>query len=317
MRAEGRPPGSHFGSKVCLSFSIWEKLGQSCPSVAAQQQRRISNEYFLTYFNKFNPKKKYIMVKVCFFLMMVVWAPVMGAMGVNNELIREAQEGAGDEGGNGSSTSNARGPYYTRLTALVAQVCPAQSGTHVWVQNPLPDATGGGPDTMLSSPTNPVQGPHVGSSSQSSTVSQAGNTSQTFFHHYRSLPRDFPTGDRTAQWGRFVEDHHAAWLWGLTYNGYTLYQWVQYFGRYSLWEWSTLCSRDEAQGQMWNDCEWYEYFQQHFESWSSLVWCLCFMHITPNVARRMISNQYFRENRRGHSDDSRGPEGGSSSSSCF
>ena len=151
-----------------------------------------------------------------------------------------------------------------------------------------------------------------------SASSQAGNTSQSFYYHYRSLPNDFPSGDRTSYWGRFVEDNHAVWLWGLRYQGYTIYQWVQYFAQYSLWEWSTQCAQTEAQGRMWNDCEWYEYFQEHFESWSSLVWCLCFMHITPNAARRMISAQYFRDNRRDGHDNSRGPEGGgSSSSSCL
>ena len=90
---------------------------------------------------------------------------------------------------------------------------------------------------------------------------------------------------------------------------------MRYFAQFSLWEWSTLCAQTEAQGQMWSDVEWYEYFQNHFESWSSLVWCLCFLRISPNVARRMIHGQYFRGNRRDFRDNARGSDGGSSSSS--
>ena len=125
------------------------------------------------------------------------------------------------------------------------------------------------------------------------------------------LPPDFPSGPQSHHWGTSVENRHASWLWGLKYHGYTLHQWMRYFAQFGLWEWSTLCSQTEAQGQMWTDVEWYEYFQQHFNSWSSLCWCLCFLQISPDKARRMISVQYFH-GKRDRRDRSRGPEGGSS-----
>ena len=129
-----------------------------------------------------------------------------------------------------------------------------------------------------------------------------------------ALPLDFPSGNRSGDWGTSVDDRHASWLWGLKYRGFTLHQWMRYFAQFSLWEWSTLCAQTEAQGQLWTDVEWYEYFQQHYYSWSGLVWCLCFLSISPDTARRMISAQYFKEGRRDFRDDSYGSDGGSSSS---
>ena len=115
-------------------------------------------------------------------------------------------------------------------------------------------------------------------------------------------------------WGSSVEDRHAGWLWGLKYRGYTLFQWIRYLAKFSLWEWSTLCPQTEAQGQMWTDVEWYEFFHNNYHHWSSLVWCLCFLHITTDVARRMISVQHFYNKRREFRDDFHGSDGGGSSS---
>ena len=145
------------------------------------------------------------MTSMCLILMVLVSVPVMSVVCVNNDIIRRAQEDEGNESTNGSPTTNARGPYYSRFTALVSHVSPAQPGPYGWTQNPFAAATEAQSDATSPSLASEVQTPHVAAPPNTSTLSDAGNVNQT-----DSLPLDFPTGDRTANWGTFVEDHHAA-----------------------------------------------------------------------------------------------------------
>ena len=77
------------------------------------------------------------MTSMCFILMVLVSVPVMSVVGVNNDIIRRAQEDEGNESMNGSPTTNARGPYYSRFTALVSHGSPARPGPYGWTQNPF------------------------------------------------------------------------------------------------------------------------------------------------------------------------------------
>ena len=236
--------------------------------------------------------------------------PTVYVAGVNHDIIQRAQEDGGNKTVNGTATTNARVPYVSRITAMVSHVTPAQPGPYGWTTNPFAAAAADAQSSATSvSLSVGMEALHIPSATPASTSSLAVPQNQM-----DSLPMDFPTGGRTSRWGTFVEDRHASFLWNLKYRGFTLQQWMRYFAQYSLWEWSTLCAQTEAQGQLWTDVEWYEYFQQHFYSWSSLVWCLCFLHISPDTARRMISVQYFDGSRRDFRDDSHGSDGGSSSS---
>ena len=114
-----------------------------------------------------------------------------------------------------------------------------------------------------------------------------------------------------------MQEHHAAWLRNLRVLGWTLFQWVRWLGKFSLWSWSVQCAQAPAQGQMWTDVEWYEFFQDNLYHWSSPVWCLCLLHISPDKARRMIRIQFGSKQHREFRDDKRDPEGGTSSSSCL
>ena len=231
-------------------------------------------------------------------MVVLIMMPV-GVSGVNNDTIRQAQ---GDEG----NKTVVRGVYSSRFTALMAHVTPAQPGPYGWTPNPFAAAAADqSGSTSLFSPSQ-VEVPTNAPAPDSPASSDAGVPYQM-----DGLPPDFPSGPQSHHWGTSVENRHASWLWGLKYHGYTLHQWMRYFAQFGLWEWSTLCSQTEAQGQMWTDVEWYEDFQQHFNSWSSLCWCLCFLQISPDKARRMISVQYFH-GKRDRRDRSRGPEGGSS-----
>ena len=245
-------------------------------------------------------------------VMMLVLAPVATVAGVNPELLRQAQEGGDNDGGNGSSTTNVRVQSYVRFTSLVAHVAPATPGPYGWTQNPFAAAAEAAPSgpSLFSTPASEVEPPQAATNANTATSSNPAESENCV----DALPLDFPTGNRTGDWGTSVQERHASWLWSLKYRGFSLYQWMLYFAQFSLWEWSTLCAETEAQGQFWTDVEWYEYFQQHYHSWSSLVWCLCFLAISPDTARRMISAQYFQKSRRDFSDDSRGSGGGSSSS---
>ena len=75
-------------------------------------------------------------------LMVMLSSPVVSVMGVNNDVIRQAQEDEGNESTNGTATTNARGPYYSRFTALVSHVTPAQPGPYGWAPNPFAVAAG-------------------------------------------------------------------------------------------------------------------------------------------------------------------------------
>lgn len=243
-------------------------------------------------------------------LMVLLMSPAVTVMGVNNDVIRQAQEGGDNASVNGNSTSNERGQCYSRLNTLVSHVTPAQPGPYGWAPNPFTAVADPQANTPSLSPPSLV----TEASQTAATVSTASSSGAGTLNHMDSLPLDFPSGSMTRHWGTSVESRHAAWLWGLKFRGYSLLQWIRHFAQFGLWEWSTLCSQTEAQGQLWTDVEWYEYSQQHYYTWTSLVWCLCCLHITPDVARRMISAQYFHNKRLEFRDDSHGSDGGSSSS---
>ena len=70
-------------------------------------------------------------------VMMLVLTPVATVVGVNPELLRQAQEGNDDNGGNGTATNAVRVQSYVRFSSLVAHVTPATPGPHGWTQNPF------------------------------------------------------------------------------------------------------------------------------------------------------------------------------------
>ena len=247
-------------------------------------------------------------------VMMVVLVPVVTVVGVNPELLRRAQEGNDDNGGNGTAANTVRVQTHVRFSCLVGHVAPAAPGPYGWAQNPFAAAAEAAPPgpSLFSTPDPVVEPPQA--ASNPNTNAATSSDPAEIDDHVDALPLDFPTGNRTGDWGTSVQERHASWLWSLKYRGFSLHQWMLYFAQFSLWEWSTLCAETEPQGQFWTDVEWYEYFQQHYHSWSSLVWCLCFLAISPDTARRMISAQYFQKSRRDFSDDSHGSDGGSSSS---
>ena len=150
-----------------------------------------------------------------------------------------------------TSTRNARGPYYSRFTAIVSHVTPAQPGPFGWAPNPLAVAAGSHAEASpLFSPT-----PVMEALQPTATPATASSSGVETPPPPDAFPTDFPSGSMTSMWGTSVEDRHAAWLWGLKYRGYTLFQWIRYLAKFSLWEWSTQCSQTEAQGQMWTDVE--------------------------------------------------------------
>ena len=94
-------------------------------------------------------------------VMMLVLAPVATVVGVNPELLRQAQEGSDVDGGNGSATANVRVQSYVRFSSLVAHVAPAAPGPYGWTQNPFAAAAEAAPPgpTLFSTPASEVEPP--------------------------------------------------------------------------------------------------------------------------------------------------------------
>ena len=97
-------------------------------------------------------------------------------------------------------------------------------------------------------------------------------------------------GHSTDDWGTHILQHLADAIWPLIYDNYSIASWHQYFCSFSWYAWAEASSDHAINGQMWSTQSWYNWYRDNMTRWSSLVWTLCYLGVTPSmVARMMIS----------------------------
>ena len=100
-----------------------------------------------------------------------------------------------------------------------------------------------------------------------------------------------------SDWGPRVPESIAQWLWDVQVDGYSIYEWTEYFAQFSDRQWARYARN--TYGGRWSEQEWADWFKNNRNRWPPMVWTLDTLGITPAamlwlLAQQIIHPEVFR-----------------------
>ena len=112
-----------------------------------------------------------------------------------------------------------------------------------------------------------------------------------------------PLRGRNGDWGTHLHPLVSRILGRLRFQKWTLREWHRYFGGYSVRAWAELHADKGGRGSRWSVRGWVEYFCTHKQVYTTVVWTLIFLNITPDIAWNLYRTQTRWAKNKGQEDD--------------